>query len=66
MEGANTMTVDRCPICNGGNACNVEDAKNCWCMKVEIPQQARDIVPETLKDVSCICQKCAEKYRIEG
>ncbi|MGN7478729.1 cysteine-rich CWC family protein [Solibacillus silvestris] len=52
------MNEQQCPICYGTNACNVEDAKNCWCMKVKIPKQLLD----KMDGKSCICQKCIEKY----
>ncbi|WP_274309928.1 cysteine-rich CWC family protein [Solibacillus daqui] len=58
------MSENQCPLCQGENACNVEDAQNCWCMTVKIPQHVRELVPEGLKNTSCICAACVEKYRV--
>ncbi|MCH7321490.1 cysteine-rich CWC family protein [Solibacillus sp. MA9] len=60
------MSENQCPLCQGENACNVEDAQNCWCMTMNIPQQVKDLVPAELKNTSCICAACVEKYRVIG
>lgn len=54
------MSEKLCPICGQNNACNVEDAKNCWCMNLTIPQSLLDLVPK--EHQSCICADCVQNY----
>lgn len=56
------MNEQQCPICKGKNECNIEDAKNCWCMQVKFPKALLD----KIKDRSCICQNCLEKYLLNN
>lgn len=54
------MNEQQCPICGGQNQCNVTEAKNCWCMRVKIPQALLDEVPKDQQ--SCICTDCVQNY----
>ena len=58
------MTVNSltCPLCNGVNACGIEDASGCWCMAVDLSTQILGQIPAELNNVSCICQSCIKSF----
>ena len=58
------MTIDRltCPLCNSVNVCGIKDAASCWCMTVDLPIELISQIPTELNNVSCICQKCIERF----
>lgn len=51
-----------CPFCKKDNNCKVLKPSSCWCMKIKIPDELKDLVPEEKKIKSCICKICVEEY----
>ncbi len=54
--------ADRCPLCQGDNHCAVasnEAASTCWCMTAEISPTALQAIPDHLRGVRCLCERCA-------
>ncbi|WP_411743339.1 cysteine-rich CWC family protein [Reinekea sp.] len=52
----------QCPFCLETNNCQVRAPLNCWCNRVEVPEQLLAMVPESLKQKACICANCIELY----
>ncbi|MES2675822.1 MAG: cysteine-rich CWC family protein [Pseudomonadota bacterium] len=54
-----------CPLCGKPNACaleiNGDIATPCWCTIQKIDPAVLAKIPEHLRNLSCICQGCAEK-----
>ena len=61
-----------CPFCQRDNQCGVDNALNCWCREVIIPQGLADLLaierPSIksssikYKDKACICSTCVNAY----
>ena len=51
-----------CPFCHNKNACMAESADACWCVNAVIPGELIDLVPEELKNKSCICNNCVTLF----
>ncbi|ODS54707.1 MAG: hypothetical protein ABS36_10900 [Acidobacteria bacterium SCN 69-37] len=50
----------RCPLCGADNACGlVSGAGTCWCVAVRIPDTVLAQIPPALRDVVCVCPRCA-------
>lgn len=50
----------RCPLCGEANQCGVAQGKSdCWCFSMPLSAEVVDRVPESERNVACICQKCA-------
>lgn len=62
-EGS-SLTANSCPICNQANHCQIEDAKNCWCMTVTIKPELLNQLQRSIKNNTCICIKCLEKTNL--
>jgi len=56
------MIDSLCPICNNKNNCMAHSEKTCWCLKVKVPQELLELVPEEKKCKVCICLSCIEAY----
>lgn len=59
---------ERCPLCGEQNLCamannNQSNNLDCWCKNESIPAALIEQVPPEAKNKSCICQKCAVKYK---
>ena len=53
-----------CPFCKKPNKCQAHiPNNNCWCNKIEIPQEIRKYVPDEYKMKACICQECIELFK---
>ncbi len=57
------MINNICPICYAENNCMAHSEKTCWCLKVKVPQELLDLVPEDKKRKACICLKCIEAFK---
>jgi len=55
------MTI--CPICNKKNLCNIEQSNNCWCFTTNIDKTLLALIPDTLKNKSCICLACITLFK---
>ncbi|HVW06408.1 MAG TPA: cysteine-rich CWC family protein [Vicinamibacterales bacterium] len=56
------MTVDpaRCPLCGEDNACGIaRGTGTCWCFAAKIPEDVLAHVPPDLRNVACVCERCA-------
>lgn len=51
-----------CPLCKQVNRCDVTAISGCWCMKVKVPAELLAQVPAPIKNKSCICNKCIDRY----
>ncbi|MGE0451270.1 MAG: cysteine-rich CWC family protein [Vicinamibacterales bacterium] len=50
----------RCPLCGEDNRCGMAKGdRTCWCASRQIPAEALQRVPEPLKGVACLCERCA-------
>jgi len=58
----------KCPLCGGDNNCaalkNV-DPSTCWCMKKKVPKNLLKRIPDNLRGLSCVCEKCVDKFNQE-
>ena len=54
----NILDETACPFCKGVNKCMAKTDTACWCKDVKIPNELLDLVPDSLKRKSCICQSC--------
>ncbi|NRA62110.1 MAG: cysteine-rich CWC family protein [Psychrobium sp.] len=52
-----------CPICRQVNSCRANNAKNCWCMTLEIPAQLLALLPIDEINSRCICQQCISLFK---
>ncbi len=52
-----------CPICGKDNNCMAHCAEPCWCLKIKIPQELLDLIPESKKTKACICLKCIQEFK---
>lgn len=55
------MTI--CPICNKKNQCAVEQSIQCWCFNANIDKALLALVPNSLKNKSCICLECVSLFK---
>ena len=67
MSQNNSIEIDDtiCPLCHGDNQCQAHQSKACWCFNANISQAIIDRVESQLKQKSCICQACIEKFNVE-
>ncbi|WP_052571915.1 cysteine-rich CWC family protein [Geothrix fermentans] len=53
-----------CPLCGGPNGCVPSACGNleapCWCTTVTFNPVSLARVPEELRNVVCLCRRCAE------
>ena len=59
-----TSAVDPslCPVCGEPNSCGLSRGKSeCWCLALQIPEQALARVPAEAKNLACICARCAAR-----
>jgi hypothetical protein len=58
-----------CPLCGDDNSCAVAESGSfdvlCWCRSYTIKTATLERLPETQRNESCICRKCAVKSEIE-
>ncbi len=60
ISGRAPVDPSQCPICNEKNACGIEQgASTCWCMSTPISPDVLERVPADLREVACICERCA-------
>ena len=64
-----------CPLCgklfweairNQMIDCGYENGlshSGCWCEKIEVPKELREMIPENLKGKACICKECVINYK---
>ena len=48
------------------NNCGYENGlshSGCWCEKIEVPKELREMIPENLKGKACICKECVINYK---
>lgn len=61
----------RCPLCGEVNVCaqvvteNSERGQNCWCMQEKVPPALLEKLPESHRNLACVCQACVAAYRVE-
>ena len=50
----------RCPLCGAANSCAIAARSEapCWCLTVEVPQEAIAQLPEAVRDKACLCPGC--------
>jgi hypothetical protein len=54
-----------CPLCGEPNHCTLAadpEATECWCDKLEFPQQILEQVPAGALQRACICRNCLERF----
>jgi hypothetical protein len=56
----------RCPLCGNPNNCQLCTLAAykgpCWCARANIPEALIARVPSELRNKSCICRDCVEKF----
>ncbi|MBE6049177.1 MAG: hypothetical protein E7214_00565 [Clostridium sp.] len=62
------MKVEKgiCPICGKPNNCAFEKGmihEGCWCEKISVPKELREMVPVELRGKACICESCVREYK---
>lgn len=66
MAANNTINKSICPLCGEPNLCASAadpNAKDCWCVHEEFPQELLDLVPKNLERKVCICKKCLDNFK---
>jgi hypothetical protein len=64
---ASAANVRQCPLCGDDNACGVvSGVGTCWCASVKVPETVLARVPPSLRNVACVCQRCATKSSVDG
>ncbi len=60
------MLATTCPLCGAENLCAMERERvtgekqpECWCMRTDFTDGVLDRIPESLRNLSCICEACA-------
>ncbi|WP_440876887.1 cysteine-rich CWC family protein [Thalassotalea sp. PLHSN55] len=56
------QNLTTCPLCQQENKCAVSAKEGCWCMKTPIPKALIAQLPTELKNKTCICNACVEKF----
>lgn len=58
---AATADPSRCPLCGRPNRCAMATGgpDPCWCATVTISPEALARIPQTLRNVTCLCAECA-------
>ena len=51
-----------CPLCLQTNLCDVAAKQGCWCNDLVVPQALLNLLPEALKNKSCICRQCIASF----
>ncbi|WP_166371846.1 cysteine-rich CWC family protein [Psychromonas sp. SA13A] len=51
-----------CPLCLQTNGCDVAAKQGCWCNDLPVPQELLNLLPEALKNKSCICRQCIVSF----
>lgn len=54
-----------CPLCQKSNRCDVKAGSSCWCMNTPVPEALLTQIPAHLKGVSCVCNACIARYRLQ-
>ena len=50
-----------CASCGEPNACGLSQGQtDCWCFSVKIEQEALERIPSEMKNLACLCAKCAK------
>lgn len=67
-KGESKMEINKsiCPLCGKHNNCGYENVlthNGCWCEKIEVPKELREMIPENLRGKACICKECVIKYK---
>ena len=57
------MNKKKCTQCNKELICNVEDIKNCFCVRIKLSPLALDYAKKNYKD--CLCSSCLKKLNQE-
>ena len=61
----NTSTL--CPACGALNDCSMAtpqpDSQSCWCYGVSIDPKVLEALPAELRNVACLCPRCAQVER---
>ena len=52
-----------CPICGKDNNCMAHCDESCWCVKIKIPQELIDLIPDNKKNKACICLNCIQNFK---
>ncbi|HBP48658.1 helicase [Pseudomonas sp. FSL R10-0056] len=56
-------TPDLCPACGARNDCSMASpdiaAQSCWCHTVNIDPKVIQALPLELRDLACLCPRCA-------
>ncbi|WP_082768857.1 cysteine-rich CWC family protein [Paraglaciecola hydrolytica] len=56
----NTSQV--CPFCQQSNQCGENNASGCWCIRQAVPAELLSLLPESAKNVVCICATCIATF----
>jgi hypothetical protein len=59
---SNLINDQVCPFCQTENNCRAGSHVGCWCVDIQIPAQMLKLLPTELKNKSCICAGCIEKF----
>jgi len=55
---------EHCPACGARNDCSLADPRTadraCWCYGVTIDPTVLEALPADLRDLSCLCPRCAQ------
>jgi hypothetical protein len=64
--GPGLIDATRCPLCGEQNRCAMEIEREtgqsqppCWCMQVDFSKAPLTNLPESMRGLACICQRCA-------
>ena len=60
---AKTINESACPFCSQDNQCRSNNS--CWCSTLIVPTALTDLVPEYLKNKSCICNGCIINFNYD-
>lgn len=55
-----------CPLCGEANGCQAGTGNRCWCNDIKVPKELLDLIPSDLRNKSCVCRGCIEKFNSEN
>ena len=60
-----TTPIDEnlCVFCAAGNNCMAQSSQACWCLRITIPRELLDLIPDAKKRKACICLTCIKAFK---
>ena len=62
MHADKTTDDSLCPFCGEENLCKPKNVQSCWCFNTKIPSELITLLPNSKRNLSCICKNCVLKF----